>query len=80
METAEQLRAARAMVSWSQEQLAQASQVSKATIKRLESATGKLPGNPSTIAALRGALEKRGVVFVTENGGPPGVRFKGYKP
>jgi hypothetical protein len=35
-----------------------------------------LSANTNTIKALRSALEKCGVVFVSENGGPAGVRFK----
>lgn len=29
----------------------------------------------STLILLRGLLEKRGVIFVEENGGPAGIRF-----
>jgi hypothetical protein len=29
------------------------------------------------IAALRNALERRGIVFIRENGGGPGVRLRG---
>jgi transcriptional regulator with XRE-family HTH domain len=76
METAEQLRAARAMAGISQEELAEAAGISKATIKRLESLKGRLSANTTTLDALRSALEARGVVFIPANGGAPGVRSK----
>ena len=76
METAEQLRAARAMAQWTRAELAEAAGVSEQTIKRLEGMTGGLIASTTTIAALRKALERRGVVFIPGNGGPPGVRFR----
>ena len=75
METVKQLRAARAALGQTRDDLAKASGVSVETIKRMEGGTGKLAGNVSTIAALRAALESEGVIFVAENGGPAGVRF-----
>lgn len=77
MDTAEQLRAARGLVRWSQAQLSEASGVSIPTIKRLEASDGPLIGNRSTASALRGAFEAAGVVFIPENGGGAGVRLKG---
>src|SRR5262249_11722625 len=80
METAEQLRAARAMAQWTRAELAQAAGVSDQTIKRLEEMTGGLIASTTTIAASRKALERRGVVFIPGNGGPPGVRFRPTRP
>ena len=76
METAEQLRAARAIVQWTRAELAQYSGVSENTIKRLEGSSGPLVSTTRTIAALRRTLEGKGVIFMPGNGGPPGVRFK----
>ena len=74
--TSEQLRAARAILRLEQRALSEASKVSLATIKRLEATRGELIANRPTIAALQNALEFAGVVFITENGGGPGVRLR----
>lgn len=69
-----QLRAARAMLGWSQERLAEASGVSLPTIKRLEPGEGPLSTKVDTMDKLQRALEAAGVEFT--NGGQPGVRLK----
>jgi predicted transcriptional regulator len=75
-----QIKAARALLAWSQEQLASAADVSIPTIKRLEAHDGPLGGRSETGAKIKQALEKAGVEFLDENGGGPGVRMrKGYK-
>jgi transcriptional regulator with XRE-family HTH domain len=71
-----QIKAARALLNWSQEHLADASQVSLPTIKRLESANGLLGGRPATYEKLIEALLNAGVSFISENGGGPGVRLR----
>ncbi|WP_082484256.1 helix-turn-helix domain-containing protein [Rubellimicrobium mesophilum] len=72
----EQVKAARALLRWSQEDLAAASSVSLPTIKRLEAETGPIGGRASTAQALRKALEDAGVEFIAENGGGAGVRLR----
>ena len=71
-----QLKAARTLVGWSQEELASASDVSLPTIKRLEAAEGWLGGRQTTADKIRDALEKAGVEFIDENGGGPRVRLR----
>jgi transcriptional regulator with XRE-family HTH domain len=71
-----QVKAARALLSWSQEELSAKSGVSFATIKRLESGTGALGGRSETIAKIYSALEKAGIAFIDENGGGEGVRLR----
>jgi transcriptional regulator with XRE-family HTH domain len=73
-----QIKAARSLLGWSQDDLAEHSGVSKPTIGRLESIDSNEPigGRPETGAALVGALEKAGVEFIAENGGGAGVRLK----
>jgi predicted transcriptional regulator len=71
-----QLKAARALIGWSQEELASAAEVSLPTIKRLEAAEGWLAGRQTTAHKIRVALEKAGVEFIDENGGGPGVRLR----
>ena len=74
-----QVKAARALLAWSQHDLAFASKVSYPTIARLEQNDGPLGGRPSTISAIRTALEEAGIEFIAENGGGAGVRLKENK-
>jgi transcriptional regulator with XRE-family HTH domain len=75
-----QIKAARALLGWSQEKLAATSGVSIPTVKRLEAADGALGGRPETGEKLRTALENGGIVFLDENGGGPGVRLRKGRP
>jgi transcriptional regulator with XRE-family HTH domain len=75
--TSAQIRAARALIRWSAEDLAEHSGVSVTTIRRAElmpSATSLTRVNDHVI---RSALENAGVEFIDEieNGGGPGVRI-----
>lgn len=72
--TSAQLRAARGLVDWSRDQLAQASGTTVRTLARLE--TGETSPRVSTLAAIRTALETAGVEFIPENGGGAGVRLR----
>jgi Helix-turn-helix domain len=71
-----QLRAARALLRWSAVDLAQASRVSVATIRRVEVMEGDIPVTSANEAAIRRALEAAGVEFIDENGGGAGVRLR----
>ena len=71
-----QVKAARALLGWSQEELAAAAEISIPTIKRLEAADGPLGGRTETVGKIRTALQVAGVEFIDENGGGPGVRLK----
>jgi transcriptional regulator with XRE-family HTH domain len=71
-----QVKAARALLGWSQEELASAAAVSIPTIKRLEAADGPLGGRGETVDKIRTALQVAGVEFIDENGGGPGVRLR----
>ncbi len=79
MISSEQVRAARALLRWEQKDLADASQVSLPSIKRLETQPGALAAQQRTIDAIVSALEKAGVIFVEENGEGPGVRLRKSK-
>ncbi len=72
----EQVKAARALLRWSQQDLAEASGVSLPTIKRLEAETGTMGGRSATVEAIRKALEEAGVQFIQDNGGGAGVRLR----
>ena len=62
---AAQLRAARALLGWRQEDLAKAADVGLATLQRIESSEGVVNGNAKTIWKLQAALETGGIEFVT---------------
>ncbi len=71
-----QVKAARALLGWSQDDLAAKSGVSKPTVARLETAEGELGGYASTGDKIVAALESAGVEFIAENGGGAGVRLR----
>jgi transcriptional regulator with XRE-family HTH domain len=71
-----QIRAARALLRWSAQDLADAAGVSMATIQRMEAIDGVPMGRVQTLVAVTGALEKGGVEFISRNGGGPGVRLR----
>lgn len=73
--TADQLRAARALLGLSQGKLAERTGLSSMTIKRAEGA-GKPPPSGATIETIRSVLESAGVEFIPENGGGAGVRLR----
>ena len=70
-----QMRAARALLRWSALDLATASKVGVATIRRAEVVDGEIPVTLANEAAFRRALEAAGIEFIENNGGGEGVRF-----
>ncbi|MGB7695437.1 MAG: transcriptional regulator [Pseudolabrys sp.] len=74
--TSAQIRAARALLRWSAEELAQQSLLSVATIRRAELTVKETAMTSANDVAVRRALEARGVEFIDENGGGPGVRLR----
>jgi ribosome-binding protein aMBF1 (putative translation factor) len=71
-----QIRAARALLSWSAVDLAQNSSVGVNTIRRAEVAKERTSLTVANDLAIRRALESAGVEFIDENGGGPGVRVR----
>src|SRR5215204_4819086 len=67
--TGSQLRAARALVRWSADDLAERSRVSASTIVQAEADDGLVSVTAADARVLRAALEKAGVEFIAENGG-----------
>ena len=79
MLTAAQIRAARALLGWSQPALAKESGVSLPTIVRMESQLGPGRSSAANVDAVRRALEKAGVLFLEAddaNAVGPGVRLR----
>ena len=77
--TASQIRAARALLRWSAEDLAQRSAVGVATIRRAEVSEDKTSLTIPNNSAIRTSLEIAGVEFIDENGGGPGVRLRKHQ-
>jgi transcriptional regulator with XRE-family HTH domain len=75
MLTAAQIRAARALIGWSQPALAKASGISLPTVVRMEGQQGPGRSSAANVDAVRRALETAGVVFLDGEDGP-GVRLK----
>jgi transcriptional regulator with XRE-family HTH domain len=73
-----QIRAARALVGWSQTEVANAAGLSIPTIKRAE-AEGGIKVSEDALVAIADALKRAGVEFIAENGGGPGVRLRKAK-
>jgi transcriptional regulator with XRE-family HTH domain len=73
--TVEQLRAARALLGWSQTELASRAGLSLPTVKRVEGGFGPNVSEDAKLK-LQDALEMAGLEFLEENGAGLGVRFR----
>jgi transcriptional regulator with XRE-family HTH domain len=69
---AEQCRAARALLNWTQGDLAERTSLSAVSIRAFEKG-GEM--RDSNLKLLRMSFEAAGVVFIPENGGGAGVRL-----
>ena len=78
MLTAPQIRAARALLDWSQKQLAEKAKLSVPTIKRMEGAMGPEHSTMGNVDAVQRACEIAGVIFLepTSRKEGPGVRLR----
>ncbi len=72
----EQIRAARALVRWSAQNLADNSGVSWKTIQRMESQDGVPSATARNIEKIQKTLEKAGVIFIDEDEEGQGVRLR----
>ena len=71
-----QIRAARALIGMSQQELAARSSVGLATIKRIEAVGSEITGTAKTLVKIQKALEASGIRFIDEaDGGGPGLRL-----
>ena len=77
MISSDQIRAAKAILRWSGEELAQRAGVSLSTIRRVESSVGVPEAqNMKTLLSIKRALEEGGVEFIGTPDDRPGVRLK----
>jgi transcriptional regulator with XRE-family HTH domain len=70
-----QIRAARAMLKWSAADLAEASGVGVATIRRIELVEGLPSSNAKTLDLIRKTFEGAGIEFIGAFDQSPGVRL-----
>ena len=75
-----QLRAARGLLGWSQNELAEAARVGLSTIRRMEASNGPLRGTAENVWKVQKALEEAGVIFINEDELGPGVRLREPTP
>jgi predicted transcriptional regulator len=80
MRYSSQIRAGRALLGWSQTELARTAGVGLATLQRIEQNDGVVKGNFSTILKIQRALEQAGIVFTDGDAGEIGVRLQMDKP
>lgn len=73
MLTPEQCRAARALLNWSQSDLAAAAKIGMSTISNFEA--GRSTMMSANMDAVVRALEGAGLAIIHENGGGEGVRL-----
>jgi transcriptional regulator with XRE-family HTH domain len=71
-----QIRAARALLGWSQGQLARQAGIGLATLQRIEQTDGVVKGNFSTVLKIQKAFEEAGIRFMEDDSGEIGVRLK----
>ena len=71
-----QIRAARALLRWTVDDLAREAALGRNTILRAEVADGQTSLTAANDLAIRRALEAAGVEFIDEDGGGPGVRLR----
>ena len=77
MIVAAQLKAARSLLGWGQDRLAEASGVGSSTIKRMEGRVGSIGGYAENVWKVQRALEDAGIIFLEKDGlGGVGVRLK----
>jgi transcriptional regulator with XRE-family HTH domain len=78
MVTSAQCRAARGLLDWSQQELAEKAGIGVVTVRQLEGGTHE--PRRATLDVVRRCLEAAGIEFIAPNGGGPGVRLRTPQP
>jgi predicted transcriptional regulator len=73
--TGRHIRAARALLGWTQVELSEKARVALGTIKRMEAFDGPVGARADTLQRIVVVFEKAGVEFVNDD--MPGVRLRG---
>jgi transcriptional regulator with XRE-family HTH domain len=74
--TGTQIRAARAALRWTSEDLASQSGITSRTIKRFEQDDGIPSSRSSTLVVIQKALENAGIEFIGTPEDGPGIRLR----
>ena len=73
---AAQIRAARALIDWSQSKLAESGRRFSFDRSRFEAGGPDHGADQAAIDKMRAALEAAGIAFISKNGGGAGVRLR----
>jgi ribosome-binding protein aMBF1 (putative translation factor) len=73
--TSEQIKMARAALDWSIDVLAEKTDVSSRTIKRIEAQVGIPVATEANLRLIRETLQAAGIEFIGDAGEGPGVRL-----
>ena len=73
--TSEQIKMARAALDWSIDVLAEKTDVSSRTIKRIEAQVGIPVATEANLRLIRETLQAAGIEFIGGEGDGPGVRL-----
>lgn len=76
MITSGQIKAARALLNWTVQELADRSSVGFTTVVRMEASDGVPASQVKTLDAVRKVLEKSGIEFIGSPDDAPGVRLR----
>ena len=72
----QQIKAARALLGWSQTDLAKSAGVGEMTVKRFEAQQNQRSGTIASVERIQSALQKAGIEFIDADGEKgPGVRL-----
>lgn len=76
MITSGQIKAARALLNWTVQELADRSGIGFTTVVRMEASDGIPASQVKTLDAVRKVLEKSGIEFIGSPDDAPGVRLR----
>lgn len=76
MMTSAQIRAGRAALGWTAQQLADAAGIASRTVLRVESNAGVPQTTTGTLAKIQAALEAAGIEFIGTPDDGPGIRIR----
>ena len=76
MLTSHQIRAARALLRWTAQRLADEAELGISTVQRMEAAEDVPSASGRNLEAVQRCLEAAGIVFIEEDGRGIGVKFQ----
>jgi transcriptional regulator with XRE-family HTH domain len=79
MVSTRQIEAARALLGWSQDELARRCGITRRSLVRLEAIDGRIRGRASTASKIVAALESAGITFFDDDRDEVGVKLNSSK-